>query len=91
MIVLYLLAIDAGSVLIYRIIVRSVKLYERYITVQAENTTLSIQRLQYATLNERLETMRRTRHDIRHHTALLKQIRNSGDISALDELIEMYT
>ena len=35
--------------------------------------------------------MRRTRHDLRHHAALLKQIRESGDISQLDDLINMYT
>ncbi|MBR6101880.1 MAG: sensor histidine kinase [Ruminococcus sp.] len=88
---LYLFAISAGSVLIYRIIVRSARLYEKNLSLMAENHTLSIQRLQYDSLNDRLENMRKTRHDLRHHTALLKQIRLSGDLSALDELINTYT
>ncbi|MBR6045453.1 MAG: sensor histidine kinase [Ruminococcus sp.] len=87
---LYLLAISAGSVLIYRIIVGSARLYERNLSLFAENHALSIQRLQFDSLNARLENMRRTRHDLRHHTALLKQIRQSGDLSALDELINSY-
>ena len=88
---LYLLAIAAGSVMIYRIIIQTVDLYDKNAALREENHTLSIQRLRYESLNERLENMRRTRHDIRHHVALLKQIRDSGDISALDDMISMYT
>ena len=88
--IVFLFVIDAGSVLVYRIIVKSTKLYENNLSLLAENHALSIQRLQYDSLNDRLENMRRTRHDLRHHTALLKQIRLSGDLSALDELIEAY-
>ena len=87
----YLFLIDAGSVLIYRIIVKSAELYETHLALQEENHATSIQRLCYESLNSRLETMRRTRHDLRHHTALLKEIRQSGDLSALDELIDTYT
>lgn len=87
----YLFIIDAGSVLIYRTIVKTAAVYEKNTALLAENHTLSIQRLQYDSLNERLENMRRTRHDIRHHAALLKEIRDSGDMSALDDMINMYT
>ena len=88
---LYLLAIDAGSILIYRTIIQMVKMYEKNTALLAENHVLSIQRLQYDSLNERLENMRRTRHDLRHHAVLLKEIRESGDITALDDLISTYT
>lgn len=88
---LYLLAIDAGSILIYRTIIQMVKMYEANTALLDENHVLSIQRLQYDSLNERLENMRRTRHDLRHYAALLKQIRDSGDITALDDLINTYT
>ncbi|MCR4646752.1 MAG: ATP-binding protein [Oscillospiraceae bacterium] len=88
---LYLFAVTAGSMLIYRIIVQLAALYEKNFTLLAENHSLSIQRLQYDSLNERLDNMRRTRHDLRHHAALLKEIRDSGDITALDDLITMYT
>ena len=88
---LFLLAVDAGSVLIYRIIVKTAWLYERNVSLLAENHALSLQRLQYDSLNDRLENMRRTKHDIRHHAALLKEIRDKGDLSALDDLIAMYT
>ena len=88
---LYLILIDAGSVLIYGTIINTVRLYEKNTALLAENHVLSIQQMQYDSLNERLENMRRTRHDLRHHTALLKQIRESGNLSELDDLIKMYT
>ena len=88
---LFLVIIDAGSILIYRLIIRMVKLHEKNTALLAENHFLSIQSLQYDSLNERLENMRRTRHDLRHYTALLSEIRDSGDLSQLDDLIQMYT
>ena len=87
----YLFLIDAGSVLIYRIIVQSAELYETNLTLLEENHANSIQRLCYESINDRLENMRKTRHDLRHHAALLKEIRQSGDLAALDELIDTYT
>ena len=73
----YLFVIDAGSILIYRTIIKIVDLFEKNLTLMAENNAISIQRLCYENLSARLENMRRTRHDLRHHTALLKQIRKS--------------
>ena len=87
---LFLLLINAGSVLIYRVIINTVKLHEKNTALLAENHVLSIQRLQYDGLNERLENMRRTRHDLRHHVTLLKQIRDNKDFDSLDNLIDSY-
>ncbi|MBP5275524.1 MAG: sensor histidine kinase [Lachnospiraceae bacterium] len=88
---LFLLCINAGSILIYRMIIKTVKMHEKNTALLAENHVLSIQRLQYDSLNERLDNMRRTRHDLRHYTALLTQIRDNKDFDALDDLINMYT
>ena len=88
---LYLILIDAGSILIYRTIIKTVDLYEKNLALLEENHAISIQRLSFESLNARLENMRRTRHDLRHHAAILKQIRKSGDLAALDELIATYT
>lgn len=86
----YLLLIDIGSVLIYRIIVQLVTVYEKNARLTAENHELELQKMQYDTINERIEDMRSTNHDLRHRVALLRQIRENGDLSALDELISSY-
>jgi len=86
----YLLLIDIGSVLIYRTIVQLVAVYEKNARLTADNHELELQKMQYDTINERIEDMRRTNHDLRHNVVLLRQIRESGDLSALDELIASY-
>ena len=86
----YLLLIDIGSLLIYRTIVQVVTVYEKNARLTADNHELELQKMQYDTINERIEDMRSTNHDLRHRVALLRQIRENGDLSALDELIASY-
>ena len=86
----YLLLIDIGSVLIYRTIVKVVAVYEKNARLTADNHELELQKMQYDTINERIEEMRSTNHDLRHNVVLLRQIRKNGDLSALDELIASY-
>ena len=37
-----------------------------------------------------MEDMRRTRHDLRHHIVILNQVKQTGDFSLIDKLIESY-
>ena len=76
--------------MIYRIIVQLVTVYEKNARLTADNHELELQKMQYDTINERIEDMRRTNHDLRHHLLLLKQIRETGDLSALDGIIASY-
>ena len=86
----YLLLIDAGSVLIYRVIVQLERTLGRNRRLLAENHALNLQSVQYDNLRKRVEETRRARHDLRHHIMLLKNIRTSGDLAALDELLAGY-
>ena len=86
----YLLLIDAGSVLIYRVIIQLERTLGKNRRLMAENHALTLQSVQYDNLRKRMEETRRARHDLRHHVMLLRSIRSSGDFSALDELLEGY-
>lgn len=86
----YLLLIDIGSLLIYRTIVQVVTVYEKNARLTADNHELELQKMQYDTINERIEDMRSTNHNLRHHITLLKQIQENGDLYALGELIASY-
>lgn len=86
----YLLLVDLGSILIYRLIIRLVALQQRNVQLQAENHALSIQKMQYSNLQQRIDEVRQTRHDLRHHIILLKSIRENEDYHALDELLAGY-
>ena len=86
----YLLLIDMGSVLIYRIIIQLTALHERNSRLQTENHILSIRNMQYENLKIRMEEVRRDRHDLRHHLLLLKSIRDNRDWDSLDQLLAGY-
>ncbi len=86
----YLLLIDMGSVLIYRIIIQLTALHERNSRLQTENHILSIRNMQYENLQTRVEEVRRDRHDLRHHLLLLKSIRDNRDWDSLDQLLAGY-
>ena len=86
----YLVVIDAGSLLIYRLIIRLVTLQKESRKLETENHLLSIQKLQYDNLQNRIEETRRARHDLRHQLLLLHSIREKKDFSLLDELLAGY-
>lgn len=86
----YLLLIDMGSVLIYRTVVQISSLYNRNAHLQEDNHELQLQKMQYDIIEQRMEDMRRIRHDLRHHVVLLRQIRQTGDLSQIDKIIEAY-
>ena len=86
----YLLLIDAGSILIYRLIVQLADAYRSNISLQEKNQALTVQTMQYESLTKRINDERQARHDLRHHLALLRTIRDSGDWTALDEYLDQY-
>ena len=86
----YLVLIDAGSVLIYRLIIRLDLTQKRNQRLMSENHALSLQSVQYDNLRQRIDETRQARHDLRHHIMLLRNIRDSRDYAALDKLINSY-
>ena len=86
----YLLLIDLGSILIYRLIIRLVTLQQNNEQLQTENHALTLQKMQYSNLQQRIDEVRQARHDLRHHIILLKGIRENEDLNALDELLAGY-
>ena len=86
----YLVLIDAGSVLIYRMIIRLVELQRKQQRLEAENHMLAVQKLQFEHLRARVMETRKARHDLRHHILLLQKIRDNKDFDALDEVLADY-
>ncbi|MBR5427535.1 MAG: sensor histidine kinase [Clostridia bacterium] len=86
----YLLLIDLGSILIYRAVVKLVDLQEQNARLQTERHILSVQNMQYEHLKQSMDKIRQSRHDLRHQVVILKEVRESGDLAALDQLLERY-
>ncbi len=87
---LYLLLINAGSVLIYRVIVQLERTRANNRRLLAENHALNLRSVQYESLRRRVEETRQARHDLRHHIILLRKVRDEHDFAALDELLAGY-
>ena len=86
----FLILIDLGSILIYRVVLRLVAVQAQNLRLQTEKNILSMQNMQYEHLKQRMEEIRQSRHDLRHQVLILKKVRATGDFSALDQLLERY-
>ena len=86
----YLLLIDTGSVLIYRLIIDLVNTYRANVLLQRKNQALAVQTMQYENLSHRIDDERRARHDLRHHLVLLKNICATRDWTALEDYVAQY-
>ena len=86
----FLILIDLGSILIYRAVLRLVAVQAQNLRLQTEKNILSMQNMQYEHLKQRMEEIRQSRHDLRHQVLILKKVRDTGDLSALDQLLAGY-
>ena len=88
--VLYLLAIDAASFLIYHIVIRMIVEHNALLQTRAENQALAVQVMEFDDLNKRIADARKTRHDLRHHIAILESFADNKDEKALREYIDEF-
>ena len=88
--VLYLLAIDAASFLIYHMIIRMVLEHNKLLEVRAVNQTLAVQVMEYNDLSKRIRDARKTKHDLRHHIAILESIADNRDEEGLRRYIDEF-
>jgi len=88
--ILYMLAINASAYLIYHMVMRMIIDHNHLLQARAENQALTVQVTQFKDLRERIEDARRTRHDLRHHVAVLQNIAESGDKEALLKYIDEF-
>jgi signal transduction histidine kinase len=88
--VLYLIAIFASSFLIYHMVIRMIIEHNLLLKTRAENQALTVQVMEYDDLSKRIKDARKTRHDLRHHVALLEQFADNMDVAALREYIDSF-
>ena len=86
------LLIDAGSLLIYRLIFMLVEDHQDKMSLLEETHAQNQQLAQYAALMDRMESIRTIRHDIRHHLGVIRQYAEKGNseqiCSYIDGLLE---
>lgn len=88
--VLYLLAIDAASFLIYHMVLRMIIEHNVLMQTRAVNQALAVQVMEYDDLSKRISDARKIRHDLRHHIAVLESFAENKDENALREYIDEF-
>lgn len=85
--VLFLGIINLGSFLIYYLILRLIRDNTRYMHLREENHVLALQVMQYEDLNQRIDTARQGRHDLRHHIVTIENLVNDGNIDEVKQYL----
>lgn len=88
---LFLVIINLGAFLIYHTEVLLIKEKEKAQELIRQNYLLTVQQLQYDNLQQRINEARQARHDIRHHTLLIREYLQSGMLRELESYLDEYT
>ena len=71
---IFTLLVNLGALVMYDVIAQAIRRMEDNRRLQADNYQLSLQNMQYESLRDRIEEMRRTRHDLRQHMRVLRSL-----------------
>lgn len=88
--ILFIFSIDVSVVFIFHMIVRLVLDHNSLMKERAVNHTLEMQVMEYANLSARIAEVRRSRHDLRHHIAVLETIAENMDKQELLNYIDEF-
>lgn len=87
---LFTLFINVGAFLIYHTVVRLINELEKNQQLASQNQQLVIQRLQYENLNNQIAAVRRAKHDVRHHIAVMDRFLAAGEYDKLHAYWQGY-
>lgn len=87
---LFLLLINVGAFLVYHMAVLLLLEKENVLTLNQQNHLLTMQKLQYDNLQNRIDEARKAKHDVRHHTYLIREYLRSGKLQELDAYLDDY-
>ena len=76
---LTILAIDLGSLIIYRVIILSVREQAENLELRTENFHLQMMSLRYQNIEQNIQQTRRLRHDLRHILAAISTMAEASD------------
>ena len=87
---IFTLLVNLGALVMYDVIAQAIRRMEDNRRLQADNYQLSLQNMQYESLRDRIEEMRRTRHDLRQHMRVLRSLAEEEKYDQLREYLDRY-
>lgn len=82
--------INAGAFLVYYIVAKLLIEQQKNLRLHEKNHLLAMQSLQYGYLQDKIAEARRSKHDARHHLALMQELLKKGEYSKLSEYLSSY-
>lgn len=87
---LFLLVLNLGAFSIYHLVMRLVEFHEKAIVLERQAHQLTMQKLQYDNLNDRINEIRRAKHDLHHHVHLLQDYLRERKLDELEAYLNHY-
>ena len=85
--VLTILTVDLGSLVVYRVIIQTVREQAENLELRAKNFNLQMISLQYQNIEQKIQQTRRLRHDLRHILAVIGSMAEASDWEHLQKYI----
>lgn len=82
--------INLGAFLVYYIIARMLSESNKNMQLENTNHSLKMEQLQFINLQNKITEARRTRHDLRHHSTVIKSYLEQEDYLNLKEYLESF-
>ena len=86
-----LFCLSALAILVYVLLWRMLRLYERQLEAERSLRAAQLAQEQVAHMNERIESARRDRHDLRHHVNILRAFLDAGDAAAAQAYLDEFS
>ena len=88
---LFLLFVNLAALLVYHTVVLLLMEQKKATALIRENHLLSVGKLQYDNLQQRINEARQAKHDLRHHTYLIREYLREGKFQELEAYLDNYT
>ncbi|MBP5354749.1 MAG: sensor histidine kinase [Lachnospiraceae bacterium] len=88
--IVYIFSIEVSSLFIAHLIIRLVIDHNSLMKERAVNHSLELQIMEYGNLSNRIAEARKSRHDLRHHLAVLETIADKMDRQELLDYIDEF-
>lgn len=87
---LFLLFFNLGAFFVYHTVVQLLLEQEKAQMLTQQNHLLTMHQMQYDNLQNRINEARQAKHDVRHHTHLIREYLRSGKLQELEAYLNNY-
>lgn len=87
---LFLLLINIGAFAVYHIAILLLFAQKKAEKLAQENQILQMSRFQHENLKQRINEVRKAKHDVHHHALLIREYLRNGKLQELDAYLDNY-